>query len=217
MFLEYLPEPVAQWFRFAARALDDEDFVALRAFARSGHAHLECRDQFRFFKHVSCCHRFARADIIGEGTSGREPRRGGRVSAGQTSGVGPARRPDRSDRGRRASWKSGALAPRPGEEASGFSPSGATGPQRPACVAQKTRPSKGRSSTTPAWSEKCAEGEKAAATDCTRIRQENKRFQSVKSVKTRGRFSRSPRCPRSDRSDVRRPLSEVTRPWQVLP
>ena len=58
MFLEYLPEPVAQRFGVAARAFDDEDFVALRAFARSGHAHLECRDQFWFFKHAPCCHRF---------------------------------------------------------------------------------------------------------------------------------------------------------------
>ncbi len=60
MFLEYLPEPIAQLFGFCARALDDEDFVALRAFARSGQAYLKGGNQFRFFMHASCCHRFAR-------------------------------------------------------------------------------------------------------------------------------------------------------------
>ena len=52
VFLEYLPEPIAELFGFCARALDHEDLVALRAFARSGHPYLEGGNQFRFIMHV---------------------------------------------------------------------------------------------------------------------------------------------------------------------
>ena len=77
MFLEYLPEPVAQWFGSAAGALDDKDFVASRAFARRGHAHLECRDEFRLDKHFLMLPQIRLADITWEGTSGslHNPRR----------------------------------------------------------------------------------------------------------------------------------------------
>ncbi len=68
VFLEYLPEPVAQWFGFAAGALDDEDFVALRAFARSGHPHLERGNQFRLIMHVVMLPQICTRDIIAEGT-----------------------------------------------------------------------------------------------------------------------------------------------------
>ncbi len=48
MFLEYLPESIAQMFGFATRAFDDEDFMARRAFTRGGRAYLEGGDQFDF-------------------------------------------------------------------------------------------------------------------------------------------------------------------------
>ena len=67
MFLEYLLKPIAELFRPAAFP-NHKDLMANRAFARSGQAYLKSGDQFRFFKHASCCHRFAEGDITCEGT-----------------------------------------------------------------------------------------------------------------------------------------------------
>ena len=58
MLLEYLLKPIAEPFRPAAFP-NHKDLMANRAFARSGQAYLKSGDQFRFFKHASCCHRFA--------------------------------------------------------------------------------------------------------------------------------------------------------------
>ncbi len=52
MFLEYLPEPVAELLGSAVLALDDENLVAPRAFSRGGQTHLERGNQFRFLTHL---------------------------------------------------------------------------------------------------------------------------------------------------------------------
>jgi hypothetical protein len=52
MLLERLFEHVAQLFRLAALASNQDDFVAGAAFARSY--------EFRPFSDISCCHKFAR-------------------------------------------------------------------------------------------------------------------------------------------------------------
>src|ERR1700730_13701508 len=46
-------------FRPAALASDNENLMANRAFARSGQAYLKSGEQFGFFKHALCCHKFA--------------------------------------------------------------------------------------------------------------------------------------------------------------
>jgi hypothetical protein len=60
MLLERLFKHVAQLFRLAALASNQDDFVAGEAFARSGQAYLESGYEFRPFSHISCCHKFAR-------------------------------------------------------------------------------------------------------------------------------------------------------------
>jgi len=72
MFLEYLPEPHTQWFGLCAGVLDDQDFVALRAFVRSYQPHLEHGNQFRFIMHVVMLPQICTRDIIAEGTIASE-------------------------------------------------------------------------------------------------------------------------------------------------
>ena len=72
MFLEYLPEPHTQWFGSCAGVLDDQDFVALRAFVRSYQPHLEHGNQFRFIMHVVMLPQICTRDIIAEGTIASE-------------------------------------------------------------------------------------------------------------------------------------------------
>ncbi len=66
MFFEYLLKPVAQLFRPAVLA-DNEDFMANRTFGGSSQAYLKSGDQFRFFQHAFMLPQICRADIICEG------------------------------------------------------------------------------------------------------------------------------------------------------
>ncbi len=69
MFLKYLLKPVAELFRPAAFP-NHKDFRANAAFARSGQAYLKSGDQFRFFTHALCCHKFAEGRLPAKATVG---------------------------------------------------------------------------------------------------------------------------------------------------
>jgi len=57
VFLEYLSEPVSQWFGPGALPSNDKDLVANRALARGRVADLKSAYQLRFLSHASCCHK----------------------------------------------------------------------------------------------------------------------------------------------------------------
>ena len=83
VFLEYLLKPVAQLFRPAALA-DNEDFVANRAFGGSGQTYLKSGDQLRFFEHGFMLPQICIGDIICKGNHGQN---GGRASRSSFTGL----------------------------------------------------------------------------------------------------------------------------------